>query len=110
MEQQKLPNATLALVLSIVSLPLCFCYGLGLILAIVSLILGKKAMNKFNADPELYTGKGQAQAGFIISIVSIVLNLVYLGFVIYIISVVGLDTLMNDPQGAQEAILETFGQ
>jgi hypothetical protein len=48
MEQQKLPNATAVLILGIVSIVGCCCYGLpGLIAGIIALVLAKK-------DGELY--------------------------------------------------------
>ncbi len=108
MEQQKLPNAVLALVLSIISLPLCLCYGFGVVLAIVAVVLAAMALKKYKADPEAYTGKGQAQAGLIIGIASIVINLVYLGIVIWVISLVGFENLQN-PEEAERAVREALG-
>ena len=48
MEKQKLPNATTSLVLGILSIVTCICYGvIGLPLGIIAFILGNKAMKEF---------------------------------------------------------------
>ena len=55
--QEQLQNATLILVLGILSIVGCFCYGiLGVILGIVAIVLAQKATNTYNQDPDLYIG------------------------------------------------------
>ena len=54
--QRELPNATAVLVLGIISLPACFCYGVpGLITAIIALVLAKKDQALYTANPAHYT-------------------------------------------------------
>ena len=64
MEQQKLPNSTLILVLGILSIPTCCCYGvLGLILGIIAIVLANKAAKVYAENPELYTGFQNVKTG-----------------------------------------------
>ncbi|WP_435524383.1 CCC motif membrane protein [Chryseobacterium indoltheticum] len=56
MNQQKLPNATAVLVLGIVSIVGCCCYGvLGLIAGIIGLVLYKKDNALYQSNPTLYS-------------------------------------------------------
>ena len=51
-----LPNATAVLVLGILSIVTCFCYGIiGIILGIVALILAKSATKLYVSSPGQYT-------------------------------------------------------
>ncbi|WP_373940784.1 CCC motif membrane protein [Polaribacter sejongensis] len=64
MEKQNLPNATTSLVLGILSLVTCICYGIiGLPLGIIALVLGNKAIKEYNLNPENYNSVGNATAG-----------------------------------------------
>ncbi|HET8854811.1 MAG TPA: CCC motif membrane protein [Salinimicrobium sp.] len=75
MEKQNLPNSTLILILGILSIITCCCYGvIGLILGIIALVLAKKAKETYLADPELYKGYNNVQTGRILAIVGIVLS------------------------------------
>lgn len=108
MERSKLPNSTAALVLGILSIVTCFCYGIiGLPMGIIAMILGKKAMNVFNKDPEVYDGIGNAKAGFVTGIIGTIFNLIYLGFIAWIIYSIGTDAL-GDPDLMRERMEELF--
>lgn len=110
MEKQKLPNSTAVLVLSILSLPLCMCYGIGLILAIIALVLAISSTKIYRQNPEQYEGYSNLNAGKIIAIISIILNLFIIIFSIMIISAIGWDILQSgDEQAIQDAINEYFG-
>lgn len=90
-----------SMVLGIISILLCCCYGFGLMLAIPGLILG------LVAKKSLATGKrsGFALAGIIISAISCGLNLLFLFLFVlelYQISINGeLDSLINEIYGSQ---------
>ena len=78
---QPLPNATGVLVLGILSLVLCFCYGLfGLVCGIISLVLAKKDMDLYNANPGFYTASSfnNVKAGRICGIIGICLSALYI--------------------------------
>lgn len=107
--QQKLPNATAVLVLGILSIITCCCYGIfGLILAIIALVLAKKDLNSYKANPSLYTNYSNLNTGRILAIIGIVLNVLMIIYFAWVISLVGLDGLQN--QELMEArIREAFG-
>ena len=100
MERSTLPNSTASLVLGIISIVTCLCYGIiGLPLGIIGLVLAKKAINTHNESPEIYSGIANAKAGMVTSIIGIVFNTIYLGLVIWIFTTIG-------PEGLQDIIQE----
>lgn len=106
MENQKLPNSTAALVLGILSIVTCCCYGiLGLPLGIIAVVLGNKALKLDDLNPGEYTGRSNANTGKILGIIGIVLNLLALGYIIWVISFLGWEVL-QDPQLLQEKLQE----
>ena len=80
-----LPGATASLVLGIISIVLCWCWGIGLVLGIIGLILGIKAVNMYRESPGAYSESSfkNANAGKICSIIGLSLSALY---VIYIIA------------------------
>lgn len=110
MEQQKLPNSTTALVLGILSVVTCCCYGvLGLPLGITAVILGSKALKLDHLNPEEYTGRSNANTGKILGIIGIFLNILVIGYIIWIISVLGWETL-QDTELLQQKLQELKNQ
>ncbi|KQM37788.1 CCC motif membrane protein [Chryseobacterium sp. Leaf201] len=107
---QKLPNATGVLILGIVSLVTCCCYGIvGLIAAIIGLVLANKDMATYNKNPGQYDNYGNLKTGRILCIIGIVLNILSVIYYIYIISAIGTDALLN-PELLQERLREMQGQ
>ena len=78
MEQQKLPNVTLALVLAILSF-LCCCFaGLpGAIMATVAYFILRNDEKTYMANPELYSNYSQLKTAKIVAIVGIVIGVLY---------------------------------
>ncbi|WP_237275892.1 CCC motif membrane protein [Tenacibaculum ovolyticum] len=104
MEKQKLPNATIALVIGICSIITCCCYGvIGLPLGITALILGNKAIKLNNENPNEYEGVNNATTGKILGIIGIIFNLVVITVIIYGLSLIGWDAI-GDPELMQERI------
>jgi hypothetical protein len=93
--KQKLPNATAVLVLGIISIITCCCYGLGLILAIVALFIAKKDLALYRENPQMYSNYNSLNTGRILSIIGIVLSVLYLGYIIWIFSYFGMEALQN---------------
>jgi len=90
--QQPLPNATAVLVLGIVSLVGCFCYGIvGLILGIIALVLAGKATKLYNENPGMYSEASfkNMKAGKICGIVGLCLSAVYIVIIIIYIAILG---------------------
>tara|TARA_R110002012_G_scaffold322105_1_gene555803 strand:- start:7922 stop:8260 length:339 start_codon:yes stop_codon:yes gene_type:complete len=112
MEQQKLPNVTLIIVLSIASIVLCWCYGiLGLILSIIALILATLSNKAYKESPEIYSGIGTLKTGKILAIVGLILNILFIAFIIWFVMAIGWDVLQSgDQQLMQERMEEFFGQ
>ena len=110
--QQPLPNATAVLVLGILSIVLCCCYGIvGLILGVIALVLAGKAKALYNSNPDAYTLASfkNLNAGRVCAIIGIALSSVYLLFCIWIIATVGIDALGNQ-ELMQERMKDIFGQ
>jgi len=106
MEKQKLPNATTSLVLGIISIVTCCCYGIiGLPLGIAAVVLANKAKKIYLEAPESYNGSSNANTGKILGIIGIILNAIYLIVIIIAISVFGWAAL-QDPQLLQERMLD----
>lgn len=107
MEQQKLPNSTLILVFGIISIVTCCCYGiLGLIFGIIALVLANKATKLYMENPEMYEGFKNVKTGKILAIIGIVLNVLFLIYIIWAISFFGWESL-QDPEKLQE-LLEQY--
>ncbi|HEX8561452.1 MAG TPA: CCC motif membrane protein [Flavobacterium sp.] len=96
MEKQKLPNANAVLILGILSLLGCCCYGiLGVILGVVALILAKKDMELYRAQPELYSNYSNLNTGRILAIVGLAISAVYMIIMIYMFATYGLEGLQQ---------------
>lgn len=110
MERQELPNGKTALVLGILSLVTCICYGvIGLPLGIIAFVLGNKAMKVFNENPENYESVGNASAGKIMGIIGIILNTVFILTIVWILYKIGWDALQN-PDLMEQRMDNIFGQ
>ncbi|RDK83477.1 hypothetical protein C8D94_10714 [Marinirhabdus gelatinilytica] len=57
--------------------------------------MSKKATEVYLANPELYSGYQNVKTGKILAIIGIILNVIYLGYVIYMFAVFGSDGIMN---------------
>lgn len=106
MEKRQLPNSTTSLVLGIISIISCCCYGIiGLPLGIIAIVLANSAKKVYLEAPENYKGYSNASTGKILGIIGVVLNGIYLLLIIYIISLIGWEAL-KDPALLQEKILD----
>lgn len=106
MENQKLPNATAVLVLGILSILGCCCYGIvGIIFAIIALVLAKKDMVLYKQNPQNYDNFKNLNTGKILAIIGLSLSILYLIFMIFAIGYFGFENL-NDPEKLQEIMKE----
>ncbi|MFT3936146.1 MAG: CCC motif membrane protein [Chitinophagaceae bacterium] len=97
--QIPLPNGTPVLVLGIIAIVGCFCYGIvGLICGIIALILAKKDMALYNANPSAYTpgSLSNLKAGRVCAIIGLSLSILYVCIVIFAIATIGFAAL-SDP-------------
>ena len=91
MEQQKLPNVTIAIVLGIFSY-ICCCFSMGLggiILSGIALFLVSKDTKLYKENPELYSNFQTLKTAKIIAIIGLVLGAISLFWVIYSIASMG---------------------
>jgi len=76
-----LPNATAVLVLGICSIVFS-CFFIGLVCGIIGLVLSSKGRAMYRDNPNLYEGWGQLNAGWIMSIIGVVLGSLYIVYAI----------------------------
>lgn len=93
-EKRPLPYATASLVLGIVSIVLCWCYGIvGFITGLIGLILAIMDSKSYKQSPNSYTPSSinNYKAGLICSIIGTVLSLIFLIVFITILNSVNWD-------------------
>ena len=103
--QVPVPYATAVLVLGIVSIPTCFCYGIvGLICAIIALIFAYNAKKLYTQNPSRYilSSYNNLKAGRVCAIIGFCLSLTYLLFYISLFVLVG--TMAMNPEGISELL------
>ncbi|WP_026935349.1 CCC motif membrane protein [Christiangramia echinicola] len=107
MEKRELPNSTLILVFGILSIIGCCCYGVaGVIFGIIALVMSKRAIEIYSADPELYTGYNNVKTGRILAIIGLVLSaLSLISTIAAVIMYGGLEGI----QEMQQEILREYG-
>ena len=83
--QPVLPNSTAALVLGIISIPTCFCFGIpGMVCGIIAILMGSKAIKLYKQSPGIYSisSYNNANAGKICGIVGVSLSSLYFLYII----------------------------
>lgn len=107
MEQQKLPNVTVAIVLAIIGYVCCCIWGIpALILGVIGLLLLKSDQKKFEENPEGYSNYNQWKTARILCIIAIVVGVLYFAFNLYnVYQMGGWEAAMEKSR----EILEQFG-
>ncbi len=96
--QKALPNATAVLVLGIISILGCSCYGiLGLICGVIALVLANKDLQLYNAEPGAYTpgSYSNLKGGRICAIIGLIISLVYIVIIVIAIATIGFEALRH---------------
>ncbi|MDE3743775.1 CCC motif membrane protein [Maribacter polysaccharolyticus] len=91
MEQQKLPNVTLSLILSILSF-ICCCFSAGIggiVLSGIAFLLTKKDENLYKQNPENYSNYSTLKTVKIVAIIGLVLGVCSLIWTIYSVQQMG---------------------
>ena len=105
-----LPNATLALVMGILSIVGCCCYGVpGVIFGIVAIIISLEAEKLYKQDPESYSGYGNVKAGKIMGIIGLILSVLFAAYMAWFIGQVGWEAL-QDPEQLMKRMEEMQNQ
>lgn len=90
--QIPLPNSTGVLVMGIISIALCWCFGIvGITLGIISLVLAGKSKKLYKEEPEKYTigSYKNLQAGYVCAIIGLSLSSLYLIYIIIYFLIIG---------------------
>ena len=102
MEQQKLPNGVLSIVLGILGF-LCCCFaGLGIIPSAIAFFLMRKSENLYKENPEAYDNYNQIKTAKIIALVALILNILMVIRFIYVISTGGWEESMEKSRELME--------
>ncbi len=109
-QQRPLPNATIVLVLGILSIVACCFYGLGIILGIVAIVLAAKDKKLYAAEMEAYSISSfkNLNAGRVCAIIGLILSALYLILIIVMIAVFGISSL-NNPDEMMRRMQELQG-
>jgi len=104
---QNLPNSTVALILGILSIPACCCYGLGLIFGIIAWVLSAADIKKYNLNPSNYSISSykNTKAGKVCGIIGSILSLLYIICLVAMLIFFGWAAL-RDPEVMKELLRE----
>jgi ABC-type Fe3+ transport system permease subunit len=83
-KEEDIPHSKTVLILGIVSIPSCFCFGIvGVIIAFFTFYLHKKAILSYTSNSEKYrkTSYNNLKTGKICATIGLILGLMYLLFV-----------------------------
>jgi len=103
-----LPNATVILVLGIISIIGCCCYGIvGIICGTIALVLANSSMKLYQEDSSRYSLSSyqNVKIGRICAIIGLIFSLLYIVWSIWLLINVGMDAL-TDPELMQQRIME----
>jgi hypothetical protein len=90
--QVAVPNSAAVLVLGIISIALCWCYGIvALTCGIIALVLANKGINLYKANPNAYTisSYNNMKGGRICAIIGVCLSALMLIYIIVVFAIVG---------------------
>lgn len=107
--QQDLPNATLILILGIVSIVGCCCYAIvGLIVSIITIVLANQSMKLYKANPGLYRqgSYNNVNVGRICAWVGLGCSIAFVCVMVATIAAIGWEAL-SDPD-AMMRLLESY--
>ncbi len=98
MENRKLPNVTISLVLGIISfIACCFSWGIGgVLLSGIALFLANKDKKTYELAPDDYDNYGQLKTARIIAIIGLVLGILTL------LMIIGMLVAFGGLEGMQE--------
>lgn len=90
--QLPVPNSAAVLVLGIISIALCWCYGIvALTCGIIALVLSNKAIQLYKANPNAYTlsSYNNLKAGRVCAIIGLCLSALMIVYVIIVFAFLG---------------------
>lgn len=94
--KSNLPNATAVLVLGIISIVGCCCYGIvGIICGAIGLVLAKKDLALYKQNPNAYNNYSNLNTGRILCIIGLILSIIYLVYMIVLFTTLGMDGIQD---------------
>ncbi|MDR1653113.1 MAG: DUF4190 domain-containing protein [Prevotellaceae bacterium] len=105
-QKMELPNSKAILILGIVSIPTCCCYGIvGIVCAIIALVMAKTANNLYQANPQDYlpSSYNNMNAGKICAIIGLALGAIFLIMYVVIIATYGW-AILSDPEALRDIL------
>lgn len=103
MNQSNLPNATAVLVLGIVSIVGCCCYGIpGIIAGIIGLVLYNKDKALYLQNPEQYLNYSNLNTGRILCIIGLALSALNIIAMVILLATGGWDAYMEQVKEMQQ--------
>ena len=95
----KLPNATTVLVMGIISILGCCCYGIiGIVCGIIGLVLAKKDTALYQQNPAAYNNYSNLNTGRILCIIGLVISSIAFISNIVLIAMYGFDGIQEMQQ------------
>lgn len=113
MEERKLPNATISLVLGIISyVACCFSWGIGgIVLSGIALFLANKDKKTYLDNPEAYDNYKQVNTARIVAIIGLVLGVLTLAaMAVVLITYGGYDAFMEAMQEMKQQMEDAQGR
>lgn len=90
MEQQKLPNVTIVIVLSIIGFICCCVAGIpGVLFGGIGLMLALKDEKLYKENPNDYSNYSQLKTAKILAIIALAVGVLYLAYTVFTISQMG---------------------
>ncbi|MDR0565713.1 MAG: hypothetical protein LBG47_01535 [Prevotellaceae bacterium] len=96
--QESLPSSTLVLVLGVLSIVSCFCYGIpGFVCAVVALVIARSSAQLYAANPGKYTVSSfsNLNAGKICAWIGLIPSLIYIILIIIVVMIFGWAIIFN---------------
>jgi ABC-type sulfate transport system permease subunit len=110
MEQQKLPNSTMIIVLSIFGYICCCIPIIGIIPASIAFSMATKSQKIYEVNPELYDNMSAIKTGKIVALIAIILNLLMFVRWIYIFATGDINEAYDEFMKAFNEAMEAQGQ
>lgn len=102
MEQEKLPNGTMIIVLGILGYLCCCLAGLGIIPSAIAYFMATKAEKIYAENPEGYDNAGQIKTGKIVALIAVILNVLMIVRWIYVFATGGMEAIQEAISQMQE--------
>lgn len=90
MDQQKLPNVTIVIVLSIIGFVCCCFAGIpGILFGGIGLMLALKDEKLYKENPEGYSNYSQLKTAKILAMIALIIGVIYVAYTVFSISQMG---------------------